>query len=118
MITSIIEDADWSAANDPCSSELGGGWRIPTSTEWNNVAVGGGWTTWSGPWNSGLKLHAAGYLDHFTGLRYNVGIYGIYWSCTQNNNGFSWYLGFDNGSSGMSYDHKATGYSVRCIRNI
>ena len=36
-ITSINENLDWQAANDPCALELGNGWRIPTYTEWTNV---------------------------------------------------------------------------------
>ena len=60
--TSINENSDWLAANDPCALELGSGWRLPTSTEWTNVDASGGWTDWNGPWNSALKMHAAGYL--------------------------------------------------------
>ena len=28
---------DWQPANDPCTIELGPGWRIPNLTEWNAV---------------------------------------------------------------------------------
>ncbi len=31
----IDENLDWQAANDPCTLELGNGWRLPTYTEWN-----------------------------------------------------------------------------------
>ncbi len=59
-IGSISETSDWVTANDPCTIELGSGWRIPTSTEWTNVDASGGWTDRNGPWTSGLKLHPAG----------------------------------------------------------
>ncbi|MFD2068021.1 hypothetical protein ACFSKU_14085, partial [Pontibacter silvestris] len=32
--TSISEDSDWKAENDPCGLLLGSGWRLPTSAEW------------------------------------------------------------------------------------
>ena len=116
-ISSIIENSDWTAANDPCSIELGDGWRIPTFAEWSNVNVANGWTYWNGQWNSPLKMHAAGFLDHNTGSRYNIGLYGSYWSSGQRDTGFGWYFVFDNLSTGMPYDYKATGFSLRCLRN-
>jgi hypothetical protein len=48
-ISSIVEDLQWHAANDPCTLELGTGWRIPTNAEWTNVDASGGWTNWTGP---------------------------------------------------------------------
>ncbi len=56
--TSIDENSDWLVTNDPCTTELGTGWRIPTRTEWENVDASGSWNNWNGPWSSGLKLHA------------------------------------------------------------
>ncbi len=55
--------SDWQTANDACNIELGSGWRIPTFTEWTNVKTSGSWSNCNEPWNSGLKLDAAGYLD-------------------------------------------------------
>jgi hypothetical protein len=116
-LTSISENSGWTAANDPCTIELGSAWRIPTAAEWTNVDATGNWTDWNGPWSSGLKLHAAGYLDHSNGARFNPGIYGIYWSGNQAGTGTGSNLGFDSGSSGMASDYKATGYPLRCLRN-
>jgi hypothetical protein len=67
------EDFDWQAANDPCSLELGNGWRIPSYSEWFNVFINGGWYDKIGL-NSALKMHAAGCL-----LWYSIqwGIAGI-----------------------------------------
>ena len=117
-ITYIAEDLDWLTANDPCTSELGSGWRLPTSTEWMNVDATGNWTTWEGPWNSNLKLHAAGYLNTADGSRQNLGITGYYWSSNQFNTYSGWHLYFTSNDSWMyNMFPKALGFNVRCIKN-
>ncbi len=117
-ITSIYENSDWLTANDPCNLELGTQWRIPTYTEWSNVDNTGGWTDWNGPWGSGLKLHAAGYLGFSNGSLGSRGSYGYYWSSTQTVATNGWYLGFNSGGGGMgNYPTKASGFSVRCVRD-
>ena len=77
-INSISENFDWLSANDPCAIELGNGWRLPTYAEWHNVDNIGNWTDWNGPWNSGLKLHAAGCLNNSDGSLYYRGSRGFY----------------------------------------
>ncbi|MCX6305356.1 MAG: hypothetical protein NT040_10330 [Bacteroidetes bacterium] len=116
-ITPIPADSDWESANDPCSLLLGSAWRLPTSTEWTNVDAAGNWTNWNGPFNSGLQMHAAGYLDYSNGSLTNRGSDGIYWSSTQYSTGNGWYLYFGSGTSGMNNDSKAYGFSVRCLRD-
>jgi hypothetical protein len=91
-ITSIDENLDWLVANDPCALELGSGWRIPTSTEWTNVDASGNWTSWTGPWNSSLKMHAAGNLNNSDGSLNLRGSNGNYWSSSQNSATNGWYL--------------------------
>jgi len=113
----ITESIDWLAVNDPCTIELGRGWRIPTYAEWNNVRTGNGWTNWNGPWNSGLKLHAAGYLRFNDGSLDGRGTYGSVWSSKQFSPEYGWYFYFTNGSCNENYDFKAFGWSVRCIRD-
>lgn len=115
-ITSISEDSDWQAANDPCSLELVAPWRIPTFTEWSNVDNAGGWDDWTDPWNSGLKLHAAGYLIPSDGSLYFNGATGFYWSGTQKISSEGRYLEFDSGACIMRHYLKAQGFSIRCIR--
>jgi hypothetical protein len=109
--------AAWEAAKDPCTLELGTGWRIPTNTEWTNVDASGSWTNWNGPFGSALILHAAGYLSSSDGLLGNRGTYGYYWSSTQNDAAFSWSLFFHSSFSGMNYPSKAYGFSIRCLRD-
>ena len=117
-ITGINENSDWLAANDPCTIELGTDWRIPTYTEWNNVDSAGSWTNWDGPWNSGLKLHAAGSLDLNDGSLYYRGSYGYYWSSIQRDNSYGWSLLFDSSNCNMYNRNKAYGYTLRCLRDF
>ncbi len=115
----ISETSDWITANDPCNIELGTTWRLPTYTEWYNVDNTGGWTTWTGPWGSGLKLHAAGGLDANYGSLYGSrGLAGQYWSSTQGGPTGSSYLSFSINHSYADYLNKAFGMSVRCVRDF
>jgi hypothetical protein len=114
---SIEEDSDWIQANDPCGIELGIGWRIPTHAEWFNVNNIGTWTNWNGPWNSQLKIHAAGFLLWNDGAIFLRGIRGQYYSNAQNGNLIGTYLEFENGYSSMSGANKRYGNSIRCIKN-
>jgi hypothetical protein len=116
-ITSIDENADWQTANDPCALEIGSGWHIPTITEWTNVNENGNWTNWNGPWDSELKLHAAGYLNYSVGSLISRGSLGFYWSSTQFDATNGWYLFFYWGYSYMYSDLKANGFSARCVRD-
>jgi hypothetical protein len=117
-ITSINENLEWQSANDPCTIELGAGWRIPTETEWENVAIGGGWTDCLGPWNSGVKIHEAGHLNSSDGSLSFRGEMGDYWSSTQQYEIMTtgWHLRFWGESCYTVGDYKAYGFTVRCLR--
>lgn len=116
-ITGIDEDTNWDPANDPCTLLLGATWRIPTQAEWTNVDASGNWTNWTGPFSSGLQMHAAGYLSRSTGVITNRGVNGYYWSSTQNTTTRSWDQFLSSTNSSQSSDNKATGFTVRCIRD-
>lgn len=116
-ISAISENSEWLTANDPCNLELGAPWRIPTLTEWNNVDNTGSWTDWYGPWNSGLKLHAAGYLYYVNGTVYNRGSYGFYWSSSQDGDSSAWDLLLYSGGSNTFNNGKSSGFTVRCLRD-
>ena len=116
-LTSINENLDWQTANDPCGLELGGTWRVPTSTEWGNISASGGWTNSTGPWTCGLKLHVAGMLNYSDGTIGNRGFAGYYNSSTQYNATNSWNLVFSSEGNHMPHDAKAYGFSVRCIKD-
>jgi hypothetical protein len=116
-ITTINENSDWIAANDPCTLEMGNGWRIPTNTEWTNVDASGGWTNWNGPWNSALKLHAAGSLGD-DGILVLRGQAGDYFSSTQYNATMCWGLDFESvGCSTGNAFIKPGGSTLRCIKD-
>jgi hypothetical protein len=117
-ISTIDENADWQPSNDPCAIELGTGWRIPAFSEWTNVNESGNWTDWNGPWNSSLKIHAAGYLYGSTGSLTGRGYNGTYWSSTQNNATYGWYLDFYTGGSIIYNNYKAFGFSIRCLKDL
>jgi hypothetical protein len=108
----------WEAAKDPCTIELGAGWRIPTSTEWTNVDASGNWTNWNGAYGSGLKLHAAGSLSNSDGHLAGRGSHGNYWSSTQYEATYGSLLDFASGWSYVYHFSKAYGFSVRCLRDV
>ena len=113
----ISENLDWQINNDPCSLELGAGWRIPTNTEWYNVDASGGWTNWNGPWNSALRLHAAGGLSAGDGSLANRGSFGDYSSSMQYDATHRWYLSFASNTCNMNnFQSKAYGFSLRCLQ--
>jgi len=95
-VNTVNDNIAWEAANDPCIIELGTGWRVPTTTEWANVDAAGGWNDWSGPWNSDLKLHAAGYLRDLDGVLFSRGQVGSIWSSNSRSNTTDELL-YDNG---------------------
>jgi hypothetical protein len=116
-ITSINENLDWQAANDPCALELGGSWRLPAGTEWTNVDASGNWINCEGPWNSGLKMHEAGYIDHTNGSLALRGSYGYYWANNQyqSNSDWGWFIYFNGNMCQLGGTYKSMGFSVRCI---
>ena len=114
----INETSDWVAPNDPCTIELGAGWRVPTHTEWNNVSTTGYWYDWNGPWYSALKMHAAGHLYPIDGsLRYR-GSLGYYWSSTQYEATLGWGLYFSSSDYIQDYYFKYYGFSIRCLKDF
>lgn len=116
-ITSISENLDWLAANDPCALELGSGWRIPTITEWTNVDAAGVWADWNGPWNSVLKIHAAGNLSVDFGTVENRGSYGWVWSSSRTiSPEAASNIHFRSSLCGLYNSVKSFGMSVRCIK--
>ncbi len=116
-ITPISERSDWISAKDPCTLELGTAWRIPSESEWTNVNAVGAWTNWNGPWNSALKLHAAGELYYSSGALTDRGSYGNYWSSTNLVGDWGKNLFFGSLWCAMNGNFMSTGYSIRCIRD-
>ena len=114
-ITSISENTDWVAAQDPCTIELGAGWRIPTYTEWLNADATGGWNNYNDTYASVLKLHAAGYLDKPDGSLMLRGGIGLYWSSSDKTADQGWFLWLNEIACNVTYQIKANGFAVRCL---
>jgi hypothetical protein len=115
-ITSIVENSNWTIANDPCNILLGTGWRLPTYSEWANA--NGSWSSSSDTYTSVLKLHVSGLLGPSDGILYFRGLYGFYWSSTQGStNTRGLYLDFRDSWSNTAYCSKWYAYPVRCLKD-
>ncbi len=116
-VTSINDDSDWIASNDPCFLLLGSAWRIPTYTEWSNVYITGGWINYNGSFSSGLQLHAAGSLRYDNGTIVSRGSVGYYWSSLQDDATHSWYLHLSSSTCSTFSYIKANAMPLRCVRD-
>jgi len=114
-ITNIDEYGDWAVANDPCTIELGSGWRILTKLEWENADLQ--WLTIYGAYGSVLKLHTAGYLTSQDGILENRGQYGLIGNSSQYSNTFSWLLTFSAFHCFQANYPKSYGLTLRCIKD-
>ena len=117
-ITSIDENSDWTAANDPCTIFLGSGWRIPTFTEWSAIITNGGWSTTNDVFTSILRIHPAGGLQRDNGTLLNRGFVGNYWSGTQNPSSNSSAVAVNIYQVIGTYgSEKSAGCTIRCLRD-
>ena len=115
-ITTISENSSWTEANDPCTIEMGSGWRIPTYQEWWDIDNTEIWRTLSDTYGSDLKLHAAGRLNASTGNLLYRGSIGTYWSSTQGPSpGTSRSFFMSSSSASTNYYSKTHGFTIRCI---
>lgn len=117
--TTINENADWEATNDPCTLLLGSGWRIPTSTEWSNAITNGSWGNYNNTFSSALKLHGAGRLNT-AGTISNIGMYVELWSTAQNisNNAYAYYFrAYSSYCNMTSGTEKLSAFPLRCLKD-
>lgn len=99
---------------DPCTA-LGDAWQLPTQADWTNVLTVEAITNTLTAFASNLKLTAAGARDGQSGIVFNAGVYGQYWSTTASGVyakdltvGDSWVNPDDDALRGY-------GMSVRCL---
>ncbi len=120
-ITPINENLDWQAANDPCTIELGSGWRIPTSTEWTNVDASGNWTDWNGPWRLCFKNTCCRSLNTPAMVRWlRPRLTRLLWSryTGLHDYGYGRNLNFSSGlTASWITNYKASGVSLRCLKD-
>jgi len=111
-----LENTDWARANDPCTIELGIGWRLPTYAEWRAVELAT--SNINSLFNSDLKMHAAGYLS-LSGALTGRGSTAHYWSKTTSTtaNARAYVIPTATGRSTTSTNDKDAGFSIRCIRD-
>ena len=96
--------------NNPCPT----GYRLPTEIEWDAERLSWSSNNAAGAFASPLKLPVAG-LRSITGLLFDVGSNGIYWSSAVSSF-YSRRLEFYSGGAGTSRNLRALGFSVRCIK--
>ncbi len=112
----------WPQAMD-AAAELGDGWRLPTREEFEQLVDAG--STWDDErkgrvfgWE--LFLPAAGYLHREAGAVSRVGTEGNYWSSSPYSpEVYAGYLRFYSGGvHPVNATSRASGLSVRCVREI
>ena len=112
--------------DDAATTNWGGKWRMPTKEEWQELInnTTSTWTTQNGmngrlftaANGNSLFLPAAGY--HNLDFLAVEGIQGQYWSSSlQENSTGAWDIHFHSGYTGMNYDGRCQGQSVRAVRS-
>jgi hypothetical protein len=116
LSSSPQDDTRWNGsakgAHDPCPT----GFKVPTYTELEAERVLFATNNALGAFNSALKLPVAGYrVSSSAGALGDVGSNGHYWSSTVSGTNAR-YLTFNSSSAGVNSFNRASGFSVRCIK--
>ena len=116
--------------DDAATQIMGGDWRIPTQTEWQELLSNTTkeWTQVNGVngykftsikegyQNNSIFIPAAGYC--YDGSVIAVGYSGSVWSSSlyTSDASYAWYLSFDSGDCDMDGNDRYYGQSVRGVR--
>ena len=98
--------------NNPCPP----GYRLPTNAELDAERLSWSSNNSAGAFASPLKLPVAGYRVLSGGSLDDVGYFGYYWSSTVDGS-YSRYLHFYSGNAYMVINSRASGSSVRCLKD-
>ena len=101
-----------SGVNNPCPA----GYRLPTEAELVAERLSWSSNNAAGAFASPLKLPMAGYRGYSDGSLYDVGTLGLYWGSTVSGTG-SRLLYFGSADASMLTRSRASGYSVRCLKD-
>ena len=127
----ITTDGVLAPAHDAAHVKWGGGWRMPTQQDlddlrgkcdwvWTTQNGVKGWTvTGRGDYASAsIFLPCAGF-GYATSL-YSAGSSGFYWSSVPDSgsNGYAWYLYFNSGYYSTNNNYRDTGQSVRPVQGF
>lgn len=100
--------------NNPCPP----GWRIPTTIEWGDeLNSWGSNKNATGAFNSSLKLPRGGLRNYVSGVVGDVGSGGYYWSSAVSGIGAQRLYFYSTGANAGGGDHRAYGFSVRCLKD-
>jgi hypothetical protein len=99
------------ASTNPCPT----GFRLPTSTEFNNERLSWITNNAAGAFASPLKLPLGGYRHYSDGRLDYVGSVGHYWTSTIS--GTKSVFLYISGANNILSDFRALGYSIRCIKD-
>lgn len=123
----------WENAKRACPP----GWRLPTKTDFNNLLTYvdnnkssssdsflpliANSTAWKDDYkNKGLDEFGFGALPagaYYAGDYNLFGDFSCFWSSTEDNSSYAYYLLLGNGCAFVSYDSKTNGFSVRCVKD-
>jgi uncharacterized protein (TIGR02145 family) len=98
--------------NNPCPST----YRLPTSLELDAERLSWSSQNSAGAFSSPLKWAVGGYRTNNTGTLSSVGSDGRYWSSSVSGTN-STYLNFTGSTVGQNTSFRATGMTVRCIKD-
>ena len=109
----------WEEAQNACPQ----GWRLPTQQELQSLmGADRGWIIRDdvngrlfGSDDNQIFLPAAGWRNTGNGALDLVGYWGYYWSSTAWSANNTWCLWFSSDSSGVDFNYRADGFSVRCV---
>jgi len=103
------------AGCDPCK-QLGAGWHMPTSTEWQSAVTAESMTNPATAFSSYLKLPANGNRTSTGGYDF-TGTRGYYWSSETSNTGGKYlYIGTVSAPNPSSGAFRGQGSAVRCLK--